>query len=220
MNFDEARLAISSACRELAERGLVLGTAGNVSVRVGGLVAVTASGARFDEMSPDRVTVVDMSGAVVDGQLAPTSELGIHLGVYARHGAAAVVHTHAPRATAVGLVAEELPCIHYQLLTLGGSVRVAPYATFGTPELSEVVLDALRDRSAALMANHGAITYGTSLESAIEATLLLEWACDVYLRARAVGNPRILDGPAQQAVVGQALALSYGNTRPIVEETE
>ena len=89
--------------------------------------------------------------------LAPTSELDLHLGVYADTGAAAVVHTHAPFSTAVACVLDELPVIHYQQLLLGGAVRVAPYATFGTPELAAHVRDALADRQAALMANHGSV---------------------------------------------------------------
>ncbi len=211
---DEVRHRIVAACHALAERGLVHGSAGNVSVRIGDRVALTGTGVRFAEITPDQVTVVDPAGAVVAGALAPTSEIGIHLGIYRRYDTAAVVHTHAPLATAVGLIADELPCIHYQLLSLGGAVPVVPYATFGTAELAESVLDALAGRSAALLANHGAVTHGPSLEQAVEATVLLEWACDVYLRARSVGTPRALDAAAREAVVRQAVALSYGATRP------
>ena len=79
-----------------------------------------------------------------------------------------MVHTHAPMATALSCAIDELPVVHYQMLMLGGPVRVAPYATFGTPELAEATLEALRDRTAALMANHGAITYGHDLDAAVE----------------------------------------------------
>ena len=131
-------------------------------------------------------------------ELAPTSELALHLGVYDRYGAGAVVHTHAPIATALACVLDELPCIHYQMLLLGGEVRVAPYRTFGTPELADVTLDALEGKTAALMANHGAIAYaGTTSSTRWSRRCLLEWACGGVL-ARRLGTPRVLDadGPA------------------------
>jgi L-fuculose-phosphate aldolase len=212
------RRAVAAACRRLAEAGLVIGTSGNVSARGdGGLVAITPTGAELGELEPDQVSVVDDSGALVDGKLEPTSELGLHLGVYQRFGAGAVVHTHAPASTALSCVIDELPCVHYSMLLLGGSVRVAAYATFGTPELAESVIAALADRTAALMANHGAITFGDDLDSAIERTLLLEWACDVYSRAASVGDPRTLDAQQQQAVVAAAIERGYGTTRPARE---
>src|ERR671931_1165161 len=117
------------------------------------------------------------------------SEIELHLGVYRRYETGAVVHTHAPIATALSCVIDELPCIHYGLLALGGAIRVAPYATFGTPELAGAVLDALRGRRAALMANHGALVYAADPLAAVEGSLLLEWACDVYWRGGALGEP-------------------------------
>src|SRR3954471_9356297 len=133
----EERAAVAAACRRLGAEGLLIGTAGNVSVRAGERIAITATGAVLAALTPDQVTVVDLDGQVVAGTLRPTSELDLHLGVYHRYGTGAVVHTHAPMATALSCVLDELPCVHYQLLTLGGAVRVAPYATFGTPELAE-----------------------------------------------------------------------------------
>ena len=115
----------------------MLGTAGNVSARAGDHVAITPTGAVLAELEPAQVSIVDLEGVLVDGDLAPTSELALHLGVYERYGAGAVVHTHSPMATALSCVLDEVPCVHYQMLLLGGAVRVAPYATFGTPELAE-----------------------------------------------------------------------------------
>src|SRR6476469_5204421 len=154
------RSDVAAACRRLAAEGLLIGTAGNVSVRAEDQVAITPTGAVLAELEPEMVSVVDADGRVVAGELAPTSELDLHLGVYSRYGAGAVVHTHAPMATALACVLDgELPCVHYQMLLLGGSVRIAPYATFGTPELAESVVRALEGRTAALMANHGAIAH-------------------------------------------------------------
>ena len=156
-SLDDARAQVAAACRILAAQGLVMGTAGNVSVRVGDQIVVTATGARFEDLSAEQVTAVTLEGEVL-GELVPTSEIDLHLGVYRRFGSGAVVHTHSPVATAVGLVATEVPCIHYQMLLLGGAIRVAPYSTFGTPELADSVVEALDGRAAALMANHGAVT--------------------------------------------------------------
>ncbi|MDP3968831.1 MAG: class II aldolase/adducin family protein [Nocardioides sp.] len=212
--FDAARVAVAEASRQLAAEGLLIGTAGNVSVLVADHVAVTATGTVLSEVTPDDVTVVDRHGRVVAGELAPTSEIDLHLGVYARHDAAAVVHTHAPAATAVSCVLDELPCIHYQQLLLGGAVPVAPYATFGTPELAATVVGALEGRSAVLMASHGAVTTGGDLAKAVENALLLEWVCRLYLDARVLGEPRALDGEQQAAVVTAALERKYGTTQP------
>jgi L-fuculose-phosphate aldolase len=214
--LDAERERVAAACRRLAREGLVVGTAGNVSVRSGDHVAISATGAVLADATPDHVTVVDRDGTVAGGELEPTSELDLHLGVYRRYDAGAVVHTHAPTATALSCVLEdELPCVHYSMLLLGGAVRVAPYATFGTPELAESVLDALEGRAAALMANHGAITHAHDLDTAVDHSLLLEWACTVYLLAASIGTPRVLDEGQREAVVSAALERGYGTTRPV-----
>ncbi|MHC3467826.1 class II aldolase/adducin family protein [Streptomyces sp. 7R007] len=211
------RAAVADACRRLGAAGLLIGTAGNVSVRVGERVAVSATGAVLAELTEDQVTVVDLDGTIVAGTLEPTSELDLHLGVYRRYGTGAIVHTHAPMATALSCMLDELPCIHYQLLALGGTVRVAPYATFGTPELAASVITALEGRSAALMASHGALTHAPTLDQAVEHALLLEWACGVYQRAAALGQPRVLDEQQQLAVIEAAIARNYGTTHPVQE---
>ena len=212
------REELARASRRLAAEGLVLGTAGNLSIRAGDRVAVTPTGAQLAELEAPHVTIVDLEGRVVDGALAPTSELDLHLGIYRRYEAGAVVHTHAPMATALSCVLDELPCVHYQMLLLGGTVRVAPYATFGTPELAESVVAALDGRTAALMANHGAIAFGATLEQAVELSLLLEWACTVYWRAAALGEPRALGEEERGAVLAAAARRGYGSTRPVEEE--
>jgi L-fuculose-phosphate aldolase len=211
--LERERERVAGAARRLAAGGLVTGTAGNLSERAGELVAVTPTGARLEEVTATDVAVVDLAGEQRDGELAPTSELGLHLGIYRRYEAGAVVHTHAPFATALACVLEELPVIHYQMLALGGAVRVAPYATFGTPELAELTLKALEGRSAALMANHGAIAYGPDLDVAMQQTELLEWGCELYWRAAAVGTPRTLDAAEQLDFVEAITRRGYGITR-------
>jgi L-fuculose-phosphate aldolase len=213
------REQVAEASRRLAAEGLVIGTAGNVSARSGDHVALTPTGADLAALRPDEVTVVDLDGRVAAGSLAPTSEIDLHLGVYSRYDAGAVVHTHAPMATSLACVLDgELPCVHYGMLMLGGSVPVAPYATFGTPELATSVLDALEGKTAALMANHGALNFAPTVDKAVEGALLLEWACGVYWRAAAIGAPRALDADQQQDVIRAAIARSYGTTHELEED--
>lgn len=212
------RARVADASRTLAAAGLLIGTAGNVSARDGDLVAVTASGVRLAAASADDVTLVTLDGVVVEGSLQPTSELALHLGVLRAGetaGVRAVVHTHSPAATALSLVVDELPVIHYQQLVLGGPVRTVPFETFGTPALAAGVGAALDGRLAALLANHGAVALGSDLDTAVEHALLLEWLSDLYLRAHVVREPRALT-PAQQAdVVAHAQRIGYGRTHEV-----
>ncbi len=215
------REAVAEASRRLAAAGLVRATSGNISVRDGELVAITPTGAELATLAPDDVAVVDLGGAQQWGALLPSSELGLHLGVYgSADGAGAVVHTHAPAATAVACALEELPVVHYEMLLLGGAVRVAPYATFGTPELAAAAVTALEGRNAALLANHGTVARGADLDFAVRATELLEWAAELYLRASALGVPRRLSLEQQQATVDAAVARRYGSTQAAETGTE
>ncbi len=218
--LEAAKAAIAAACHRLAAAGLVIGSAGNISQRIGDVILVTATGAHFTSVTPEQVTVVDLAGRVVEGGLAPTSELELHLGIYGDTTAASVVHTHAPMATAVGLVVDELPCVHYQMLLLGGAVKVAPYATFGSSQLAGNVRDALVGKQAALMANHGAVTLGSSLEQALDHAELLEWSCALYARAAAIGKPRFLDDAAQLSVIEAAISRRYGTLQTLESPTE
>ena len=204
---------MAAAARKLAAEGLVTGTAGNVSARAGEHVAVTPTGARLEDITAEHIALVDLAGEQIAGDLAPTSELALHLGIYRRYGAGAVVHVHARFATTLACVIDELPVIHYQMLALGGSIRVAPYATFGTPELAELTIEALEGRSAALMANHGAVACGSDLDAAVEHGLLLEWACELYWRASVLGTPRTLSRSDQLAFVETVGRRGYGITR-------
>jgi L-fuculose-phosphate aldolase len=213
--IESARAAVASAARRLAAERLVLGTSGNVSLRAGDSVAVSPTGAKLAALDPAQVAVVDLDGNQTDGALAPTSELGLHLGIHAERGDGAVIHTHAPFATALSCVIDELPAVHYEMLRFGGSVRVAPYATFGSEELAANVHAALDGRTAALMANHGSVVAAAGMDAGVELALLLEWACEVYWRAASLGTPRALDEDDLRAVVEQVTALGYGTTREV-----
>ncbi|MFI1967127.1 class II aldolase/adducin family protein [Streptomyces pathocidini] len=202
--------ALVATARRTVSDGLVVGTSGNVSVRVGDTVLVTPSGVPYDRLGPDDAVGVDLAGRQVLGGLKPTSELPMHLAVYRDTRAAAVVHTHAVHATAVSTLVPELPPIHYMTQALGGPVRVAPYALYGSEELAENMREALRDRTACLLQNHGTMTHGASLDEAYDRTAQLEWMCRVWLAARsAPGHEPSLLSDEQLREAGEKLS-GYG----------
>lgn len=206
----EAWSELVDTARRTVSDGLVVGTSGNVSVRVGNTVLVTPSGVPYDRLTPADLTGVDLEGHQVLGTLVPTSELPMHLAVYRNTDARAIVHTHAVHATAVSTLVPELPPIHYMTGALGGPVRVAPYATYGTDELAENMLQALTDRTACLLQNHGTIAYGPTLSQAYDRTAQLEWMSHLWLTARSVPGltPHLLT-EEQVAEAGERLR-GYG----------
>lgn len=205
-----AAARVVAAARELVERGLCIGTAGNVSVRVGDVLVITPSGIPPADLDPSDVSIVGADDRVIGGR-RPSSELGLHRLIYDSLGCGAVVHTHAPFSTVIGTTFHELPAIHYAIAALGGRVRVAPYATFGTPELAHNVRQAIEGRTAALLQNHGAVTCGPDLDVAMAGTVTLEWLCSLFWHASAVGTPRVLDAGELDAVRQQARALRYAS---------
>ena len=206
---DPLREQVAAASRELAAAGLVRATNGNVSARDGDRIAITPTGGVLGRLHAEDIAVIGADGELLEAGPRPTSELALHLGVIERLGAGAVVHTHPPIGTALGLVIDELPCVHYEMVALGGAVRVAPYRTFGSQDLADAVIEALEGRSAALMANHGAIAFGADLAQAVERAHLLESMCELYWRAAAIGEPRALDEDDIEAVRAQARAKAY-----------
>ncbi len=220
MLLSQERHALAEAGRRLAARGLVIGTSGNLSVRAGDLVAVTPTGGVIGELTAEQMTVIDLDGAVADGELAPTSEVPMHLAIYRASFAGAIAHTHATTSTAIGLVADEIPLVHYAMLSLGGAVRVAPYACYGTQELAGHVVKALEFKQAALMRNHGSIAIGSTLAKAADNLELLEWAAQTYhqaLLASAVTGqvPRELTEHEAEEVITAALTAGYGTTKKL-----
>ncbi|MFS0691998.1 class II aldolase/adducin family protein [Streptomyces nitrosporeus] len=201
---------VVATARRTAAEGLVVGTSGNVSARVGPVVLVTPSGVPYDRLGPGDAVGVDLEGRQVLGTLAPTSEVPLHLAVYRHTSATAVVHTHAVHATAVSTLLDEVPPVHYVTALLGGTVRTAPYARYGTAELAAHMLEALRDRTGCLLRNHGTVTYGDTLDQAYERTAQLEWMCRLWLTAASVpGRSPSLLTPAQLHDVQEALK-DYG----------
>jgi L-fuculose-phosphate aldolase len=198
--------ALAAAGRAVADGGLVIGTAGNLSVRDGETMLITPRGTRLGEVGPCvRVRLSD--GAVLDGA-GPSSETPLHRAVYAATDARAIVHTHSRFATVMSTLVGELPPVHYVTTAFGGSVRVAPYGTFGSDQLAANVAAALRGRRAALLANHGAVTIGETIDVAVDLALQLEWLAEVAYHATLAGNPSRLDGEQLDAVVNQIRVLA------------
>jgi L-fuculose-phosphate aldolase len=180
----------------------------------------------ISELTAEQMTVIRLEdGAVVDGELAPTSEVPMHLAVYRATGTGAIAHTHATTSTAIGLIADEIPLIHYAMLGLGGAVRVADYACYGTEALAGLVVKALEFKQAALLRNHGSIALGSSLAKAVDNLELVEWSAQTYhqalLAAAVTGRPpRELTQAEQEEVIMAALSTGYGSTKKIDQASD
>ena len=197
----ERELIVEYGLRMLKD-GLTVGTSGNLSVRVGENIAITPSGVDYEALRPEDICVITIDGQHVDGPDNPSSEVPMHTVVYQNTDALAVVHTHPVYATVLGTLVDEVPQIHYMLALLGGPVRVAPYAQFGTNELAKNCNEAMKDRYGVLLQNHGATTYGGTLEKAYSRSIYLEWLCRIYCEAKALGEPRLLTAAEFDAAAG------------------
>lgn len=196
--------------RQMLADGLVTGSAGNLSVRLGERILITPTGVPYDRLRAADICAVDLDGESATSSGRPSSELPMHRLVYRTSAARAVVHTHSTAAVAVSITFDELPAVHYSILQLGGTtVRVAPYHTFGSDDLAGSASAALEGRTGALLQNHGAITHGEDLAQAYLRAQVLEWLCDIYLRSRAVGRPRILTDTELAAVAESARRRRY-----------
>lgn len=205
----ERELVVEYSQRMVAER-LTVGTSGNVSCRAGELIAITPGGVDYAELDARSICVIDLDGGQVDGDLEPSSEVPMHTSVYRVRTTGAVVHTHPLYATAVSVLRDELPAVHYMLALLGGPVRVTPYETYGTPELAESSVRGLQGRTGVILGNHGATTIGDSLNEAFTRSIYLEWVARLWCEASALGEPRVLDD-AEMSRVAEKLR-SYGQT--------
>jgi L-fuculose-phosphate aldolase len=209
-----ARVQLVSYSARLLADGLAIGSAGNISVRAGDLVAITPSGIGYHEMRPEDVCLITTDGTELANGETPSSETPMHLAIYAMcPGAAAVVHTHSPEVIALSASRSELPAIHYAITALGGPVRVAPYVRFGTDQLAAAAVGALSGRTAVILRNHGAVTYGLDLAQAYDRALLLEWLARTYRMALSYGEPATLSAAELDEVTAEARRRRYGERR-------
>jgi L-fuculose-phosphate aldolase len=222
-----AREQLVSYSNRLLSDGLALGSAGNISVRLGDTVLITPSSVPYPQMRPEQMCELRLAPGAGDSTAEPgpvlggmrlaaapppatSSETPMHLAIYASSAAGAVVHTHSPEVIALSAVFDKLPAIHYAIHALGGTVRVAPYTRFGSEGLAQAAVLALDGRRAAILANHGAICYGKTLAQAYDNAMLLEWLARTYRLARMLGEPTILTDEQLEEVGAEARRRRYG----------
>ncbi len=188
--------------REIVEYGkklvtskLTKGTGGNLSIynRKEGLMAISPSGIDYFEIRPEDVVVLDLDGNIVDGDKKPSSELDMHRIFYKnREDIDAIIHTHTIYATTLSCLNITLPPVHYMVALAGLDVKCAKYATFGTEELARNAFEAMKDRYAVLLANHGLLAGAKDLANAFNITEEIEYCAELYIKAKSVGEPVIL----------------------------
>ncbi len=210
----EDREDLVGYARRMAADDLAPGTSGNLSVRRGGVMAITPSGMPYERMAPADICLVRMSDWGLVSGPRPSTETPMHLALYQASHATAIVHTHSPFVIALSTVLDELPAVHYAMADLGGPVRVAPYARFGTTQLAASAAAALAGRNAVILRNHGALTCGPTLARAYERAQTLEWLARVYWYARLAGTPQTLSESALTEVSDAVRALRYGEVVP------
>ncbi|HEX5825816.1 MAG TPA: class II aldolase/adducin family protein [Candidatus Limnocylindrales bacterium] len=208
-NVAAVREEIVRVARLLRERGLAVGTSGNVGARLDdGRIAITPSTMDYDEMTADDVVIVGPDGSASEGHRRPSSELPLHVAVFAaRPAVRAIVHTHSPFATTFSAARREIPAVHYVLALLVApgrdTIRVAPYATFGTEALGRNVAATLGEDNAVLIANHGAIAVGQTLASAFGRAERVEELAMLAWRAQQIGGATLLDADELDRVRAQ-----------------
>jgi L-fuculose-phosphate aldolase len=210
----DQRAALIAAARKMQELGLNRGTSGNLSLRAPDGILITPSAIPYETMTPEMIPLLAMDGSF-HGAWRPSSEWRFHRDIFAaRPEIGGIVHNHAPYATALAMARREIPACHYMIARFGGApVRVAPYALFGTAELSAHVLAALEGRTACLMANHGCIATGPTIEVALAAAAELETLAQQYVLSLAAGGPVLLSEAEIAAAIGQ-FAAAYGPNVP------
>lgn len=196
MRLREEREQVVRYCRKLLTAGLTRGTGGNISIfnRDEGLMVISPSGMPYDEMEAADVVVMDLAGKTVEGEHKPSSEHELHRVFYVgREDINAVVHAHSTYCCVLAALRQGLPAMSYLVALAGMDVRCAPYASFGTKELAEKTFAAMEDRKAVLMANHGLLTGAPDIANAFNIAEEIEFCAEVYVKARGIGRPVILD---------------------------
>ena len=195
MSLQVAKQQVAEVARRMAELDLVSGTSGNVSARLSdGLMAITPMGKSYDGMTADDIVVVDGGLNPVEGDLMPSSESLLHVAIYAaRPDVGGIVHTHAVYSSAVAAAGLAIPpIVDEMVVNLGGAVRVSEYAPPASETVAERVCDALGNRDAALIRNHGAVAVGADPEAALKASILTERVANIFVLSSILGSPTTL----------------------------
>jgi L-fuculose-phosphate aldolase len=208
----ELRTGIVAACRQMNAIGLNQGTSGNISARLGDRMLITPSGVPYHELDAEGLAAMPIEGEYGswDGPLAPSTEWRFHLDITrARPEVGAIVHAHSTFATALAIARKDIPACHYMIAAAGGpTIRCARYATYGTKELSDAALKALENRTCCLLANHGMIATGPTLDKAMWLAVELETIARQYVVSLSIGGPVLL-ADAEIAKVKEGFK-SYG----------
>jgi L-fuculose-phosphate aldolase len=202
--LEKERAQIVRFGKKLLAARLTSGTGGNLSIlnRERGLIAISPSGVEYEDMVPSDVAVVDGDGTTVEGSRKPSSELDFHRALYSkRSDIQAVVHTHSVYATTMACLRWEIPAVHYLVAFSGHKVPLAPYATFGTPELACNVAEHIGECNALLLANHGLVAIGPNLDTAFAVADEIELVARIYYQAKSIGEPVILPEEEMSSVI-------------------
>lgn len=210
---EQLRLELVTVARRMNACGINQGTSGNLSVRWGDGLLITPSSLPYELMQPEDVVLLQ-GGGRWQGRRRPSSEWRLHADVLARRpDVQAVVHCHSVHATALACHGLAIPSFHYMVVMAGGSsIRCAPYATFGTQTLSDLALAALVDRRACLLAQHGQVALGAGLDQALRLAIEVETLARMYLQARLIGDPPLLDDREMERVAAAMAEIHYGET--------
>ncbi len=217
MLMEKERAELVKYGRKLVEAGLTKGTGGNLSVfdRENGHMAITPSGIDFFEIKPEDIVILDLEGNKVEGERTCSSEWEMHLLQYkTRQDIDAVMHAHTMYATVISCLRWELPATHYMIAVAGPDVRCAEYATYGTHELAVNAAEAMKDRKAVILANHGILAGAQDLLNAFNIIEEVEYCAQVYCNARSIGNPVVL--PKEEMTLMAERFKTYGQRKTVV----
>ena len=205
MKLLEKRMEIIEYGKKLVETSLTKGTGGNLSIcdREAGIMAITPSGIDYFQIKPEQIVLIDVeTGDIVEGDALPSSERDMHRIFYKyRTDIDAIIHTHTTFAATIACLNIDLPAVHYLVALAGPDVRCAKYATYGTVALAKNAFEAMKDRKACLLANHGMLAGGASLAEAYNTTEEIEFCCELYYRAKSMGEPVILADDEMQMMM-------------------
>lgn len=206
------REAILKYCNKLISDNLTTGSGGNISIynRDEGLIAISPSAIPYDVMKIGDIIIVDIDGNIVEGTKRPSSETGLHLGLYRKDERInSVVHTHSKYATALACLGVSLPPVHYIVGMAGREVRCCGYETYGSPELAAEVANSIGSDRALLMGNHGLVAVGEDIGTAFGVASQIEFAAEVYCIAKSIGNPIIISEEKMEEVIPILNKYSY-----------
>lgn len=219
MYMQKEREELVAYGKKLIKAGLTKGTGGNLSLfdRRQKLVAITPSGIDFFEIMPEDIVIMDLNGKIVEGKRTPSSEWEMHIMPYRhRTDIDAVIHAHVKYATVLGCLRWELPATHYMIAVAGPTVRCAKYATYGTHELAVNAFEAMQDRKAVILANHGILAGAKDLLNAFNIIEEIEYCSEIYVKAKAIGEPIVL--PAVEMARMEKKFETYGQRKSIQNE--